>query len=555
MKKLNLLILLLLFPFLCSIHINAQEIIKTSAEHKISGKAAAPEALIDFSIDKDNNEISMKYLVKDNKKKIVFETYTYDLTTLDQKGMEEQEIEKEKAKKKFRHFKDKDAPPTRFIRVKNNLSRQMVIERGYLQVTTYVGSPGYYGSEFVTEEKEKFKDEENRKQTLVSYRTDADQYNFILTSLSEAWSPKTGYLATGDALVFTTVNAKKFKSGELIPGTRFNAMVISNKDFSIIKQNQIDFKYPYYPFAGCNLPDGGMAFIFIPMNKGSLAGYSIHAADAAVQPNLNEFILLTIDADANETGRYPFEVKQQNANLKINVNQDGDYLIYGFADDLVVGAEDKKPNFIPGFMDNFQLSLIETGIRIGSPVAYEMIKISKTGETIYSTSTPLEKTLENPVYNSNEKIKLPSADKWDKYFKDRAIESPMFDFGDKLFIQFTTADKNYQLLQFDNKGNFVTSYFTSKDGDKNSNSMVVLGPGSQRYWMLFEHPEEKPAETWMKMVQFDPESKQIAGTQIPGEKKFFMQGDASFSSVQGLGETILYLKNGKNIYLGKIPLE
>ena len=539
----------------CSFNLQAQEIIKTSAEHKLSSKAAAPGALIDFIIEKENNEISMKYLIKDNKKKIEFETYTYDMGSLSQKGIELTEIEKEKAKKKFRHYKDKDAEPTRFIRVKNNISRQMVLERGYVLVTTYSGAPGVASSEFITEKKEKFKDEENRKQTMVAFRTDADEVQFTFTTWSEAWAPKTGFLATGNALVFATVNPKKFNSGEYSPGTRFNAMLISQKDFSVLSEHQIDFKYPYYPFTGVETADGGMAFVLIPMNKGSLAGYSIHAADDVVQPNLNEYILLTIDAEGNETGRFPFEVKQQNANLKINVNRDGDYLIYGFADELVVGPEDKKPNFTPGYLDNFQISLIEAGIRIGSPVAYEAIKISKTGETIFSTSTPLKNTLENVSFNSNEKLKQASADKWEKYYKDGAIESPMFEVGDQLFVQLTTADKNYLLIQFNELGNFVKGYLTTKSGDRLANSEVAQGPNSTVYWLNYEHPEAKAHETWMKIVQINPDKKEVLASEIPGDKKYFMQGDVSFVSAEGLNETIIYLKAGKNIYLGKLPMK
>lgn len=548
----KILSVLVLFSLVFGINVNSQDIIKTSKTHKISGKAAAPGALIDFVIDKEKNVVSYKYLTKDNKKKIVYENYDYDLGDLSQTNFEENEIEKEKAKKKFRGGGGGEY--TQFVRVKNNLARQMVFEKGHLAATHYVGSPGLYGSEFETEHKEKFKDEANRIHTLVNYRTDALQYSFNLTNISEAWAPKTGFLAEGNALVFAQVNPKKFKSGDYAPGTVYKSMIVSFEDLSIVKSNIIQFKYPYYPISSVNLPDGGMAFVFIPMNKGAIAGYSISGDGVETQPDLHEFMLLAIDKNGIETARYPFQVKHINASLNLSLNSDGDYLISGFADDLVVNSTDMKPNFFPE-IENILLPLTEAGVRLGSPVSYEFIKVAKTGETLFSSSIPLKAFLEKISYNKNEKIKLANADKWEKYYKDRALESAVYEYNNNYFIQLSTADRNYQLIQLNDKGEFEVSYFSPKTGDKYVETQVFGGPEKTVYWFYYEHKEGKADETWLNIVQINPENKEVIAHEIPGEQKYFVQGEATFTTDPNIGDAILYLKSGKNIYLGKLPIK
>lgn len=526
--------------FLFTVGLHAQQIVKTSTTHALSGSAAKQDALIDFSIQKDKNEVTLTYLVKDNKKKIVIETYTFDLGNLSSKGVQETEIEKEKAKSSYRNYNGGEY--TRFVRVKNNVTGQMVLERGYL--TT--------GAEFMSEQKVKFKEENNRKQSLVALRTEATQYNLQLVGWGEL-AKRRNYLGKGNALIFTMVKPKSFKGSEIAPGTQFKSMIISYDNLSILSENDIMFKYPYYPFSYTETSDGGFAILFIPMNHGTLISSFLSSAEVEIQPNLNEFVLLTIDSKGKETARYPFEVKHANANLKITETADGNFIINGYSNDFKVLPNDKKPNITPGYINNPNEEYGKCGIIMGEPTFYEIIKISKTGNVLFSNSVSLKKTLEDVVASTEKGLKLPNVDKWEKYFKNMPAESSVFNVNANIFIQFNSSDQNnYQLVQFNDKGEFITSYFVPKTGDILSDMMVASGPNSTAYWISFEHPKEKADETWMKITQLDPNNKKIIASEIPGDTKFYIQGSSAFTTIEGLGEAIFYLKSGKKIMLGKL---
>lgn len=545
MKKLQILVVLGIL--VTSFSTQSQNIVKVSKEHKLSAKAAKPGAMVDFAIDVEKSEISLKYITKDNKRKILTETYTYDLGDLKQKDVGETEFEKEKARKTFRLFDDSE--PTRFVRVKNNMAGQMVLERGYILTTVY---DGYSTTSFNTEQKEKFKEEDNRKQTMVAYRTDAQAFSFNLNSWGDVWQPKAGFKATGNALIMTMVKPKRFAEGESAPGQKFNTLIVASEDFSIKSEKEITFEFPHYPFAGVNTPDGGIAVVFRPMNKGALAGYSIHMANKPVKQNQKEYTLLTIDKEGNETGRYTFEVPHLNIKGQLSLTNEGDYLFCGYADELDVAVDnDKASNFMPNTND-FQASLIEAGLSIGAPEFYVVAKISKTGETIYSNSVHLKKTLEEQVIMAGEKVKVPKADKWDKFFKAGVSEGIKMEVDNNLYVQLNNEDF-YQMLQFNDKGEFVTSYFTAKTGDKLAESAFVEGPEDNMYWANFEFKEGNPGETWMKINLIDPVGKKILASEIPGDKKYFYLGLNSFAPAPG--ELVLYFKKGKNIYLGKLPVQ
>ena len=247
---------------LLSLGIQAQDIV-ASVNQNISGKAAAG-SWIDYSVDPEADKISFSFETKRTKKAAKFEHYTFDLG-LNYKGMEEEEIELQKAKSKFRFFAS--TPDRPLLRVKKNWATgQMVMESGYI-------SYGYAGraliTNFVTQNKVKPKGIDGNKLLLVHARTESPFAYHTMgrsffgqqTAMSRTGTTGGyGKLAYSEGDVCAIVYEKKAPSFQ-----NYALMVIDADTYERKLRAPITFDKAYRALYVRDMPNGDMALIFAPV--------------------------------------------------------------------------------------------------------------------------------------------------------------------------------------------------------------------------------------------------------------------------------------------------
>lgn len=530
-------------------------------------KSASKGLLIHTDADKEKNYVRAVYKTGVKKGNHLFEEYFYDYNNLSLVKTEQHSLSFQEARVKFPYSwqESKESSTTdgvkRFLQVENNLANTMVIKRGYYQTTTYYGNRTYSITKFVTENKEKYTDPKGRKLTLVDYRS--DQYEYSANVMSGIWQMnKKGTEAVGDALIFSVVKEKG--KGDDAPFTEFLSFVLNARNMKVKEEQVISFPHCHLPLSVHHTPDGGMAVVLAPMNRISVQSSAVILNKGAIdklpiKEDLTEFVLLKIDKNGKEQFRTPFKVAEGNADIRVKGFEDGTFAAYGISAE----AEKKsnRPNITAGFVGEIpetaesQIRSVTLGKNINE---FFVATFGKDGKLESSQLTPLSEVLGSvETFVIKAKPSLPNASKWSGYFTKGLSIQNIYKAGNQYFVN-AMKDKpsTYHMIQFNEKGKFVKSYFSPADADTKVSQEVFEGINGKAFWMIKESTKKTKENIWIKIGKFNINDQKVEGMSIPGNKQFFQDEDYSLiGSMNDPTKFFIYLSNGTKVYLGKVKLD
>lgn len=213
--------------------------VETTVSKVISSKAAKG-SLYDYTDDGD--QIKLTYLIKETKKALQIETYTFDKATLQFASIEESEVSKTSFKSK-----SGDSKGSRLLRVYPNLAGKPKIKLGYMRYTYY---PRWTDEKFIATEELTPKGDAGEKMFYVHHRTEEADNNEI-----KLHGSKKHKLNIGDVQLIGLVD-------EAPNYTSYSSLVIAAKDLEVTSRTNFHFEYSYLPISAENLPNGDLGIVF-----------------------------------------------------------------------------------------------------------------------------------------------------------------------------------------------------------------------------------------------------------------------------------------------------
>lgn len=321
MKKLAKVLLMIacLAPWL----IASAQTLELEKTYEIS-KAAKKGTLDYVKYDPEAELYELNYVTKSNDKKARFEIYLFD-KEFNFVEMFEEEIEFEKARQKYKWFRFRGDYEATALTVENNLAGQVVLKQG-AWVTRYDWYNGVYWTSFDVMNKEKPRDEEDRRMTMLTYRTDAPQES--VTYFGWSWLyPKTKTFSdlTGDVSILTSVIPKVFKDTD--PLYMYAVQRWDANELTLKAEEQFEFDHPQTPVYTGVLENGDFAAVFAPMGG--------PGTKKTADPNpLNWTYVQANSLTCEIVARKSFTSPASYWDIhQITLLEDGDIYIYGEASD------------------------------------------------------------------------------------------------------------------------------------------------------------------------------------------------------------------------------
>jgi len=237
--------------------------------YTITGKAKKG-ALGDVSYDSDKGIYTLTYVTKSNEKKAKFQIYTFD-RDFNFINMEEDEIEFEKAKTKYKWFNFQgELYTTEGLYVEPNLMGTLVLKKKKITYKYDWFLLGYYKDVDILK-KVKPKTDDGRKYHYFGHSEDD---------------------GTGDVLILCGIKDNINKNAD--PYRPYKEMVVLkyNKDVELVSETSFNFEYPktlaFSRFIeNTNGGVAGMSFVFAPMGGTGMK--------KVADPNKNNFSYIRIN--------------------------------------------------------------------------------------------------------------------------------------------------------------------------------------------------------------------------------------------------------------------
>ena len=484
MKKLTLLLGLVCL----TISMNAQEILKSTNE-KISGKAAAG-SWIDYTVAPADNLISFSFETKKNKKSAKYETYTFDMD-LNYKGMEESELEFEKAKKKFVR---QEASDLKALRVgKNMLTGQMVMETGTINYR-YAGRALL--SSFNTHSKVKPKGEDGSKLLLVHSRTENP------ATFGTSASSFFGQTRTDVKITTTTGSARpiSYNVGDVMAFVyqksdrifqKYAFLVYDAKTLTRKLTKEITLDKAARPIYARDMPNGDMAFIFLPLMKHeAIPKHKPHAQDKPI------FKYLRINMKGETIADVDFELPKnkvgQPYTLSLIPHSDPAnttvYLMgYGSPDFLGMGTKEIGASFASAHGNRIPRMTNMTAKKLDKVVLGKMTTkmeyLNLMSPTEFWTKTKLP---------AGSKAKVPAGNEAAKFFLTGTyiLEATSIN-GDDFIIGCAAADGQLFTIQCGESGNMKNVFFNYSGKVNFQEATLIPRPGGKIMALMTHQPASK----------------------------------------------------------------
>jgi len=361
-KKLLYLALSISILLTFSIGSNAQTL-DAENTYTITGKAKKG-ALGDASYDADKGTYTLTYVTKSNDKKAKFQIYTFD-KDFNFISMEEDEIEFEKAKTKYKWFKYKgEEYSTMGLYVEPNLTGTLVLKQKKITYKYDWFLLGYYKDVDILK-KIKPKNDEGKKYQYFGHSEDD---------------------VTGDVLILCGVKDAINKNADGYKPRKEMVVLKYNKDVELIGEASFEFEHPNMLAFSRFISNaeggvGGMSFIFAPMGGAGMG--------KVADPDKNNFTYVRVNAEPAIVDNISF--KSQASYWNIN-----EMVIDYINDDIYLFGPSAKGK------DKYYNSLVGTS-------KFEAVQLMKVSDNkiAYLTETDLEE-FESKLKKPSDQKKSPS---------------------------------------------------------------------------------------------------------------------------------------------------
>ncbi len=237
MKSKN--VMLMALALATSFCLKAQKV-ETSVSQVISSKAAKG-SLYDYT--DENDKIKLTYLLKESKKSLDLETYTFDKATLKYEGSTEKEVDKTS----LPVAKSGTTEGEQLLRIYPHIvSGKPMIQLGYMAYTIY---PRYTLGKFVVREELVPKGDAGEKIFYVHHRTEEADNNQV------RMEGKDYKVNVGDVQMIGNYKMEPFYS-------KYTSMVIRAKDLSYAYKSNFDLEHSMAPICATSLPNGDLGVVF-----------------------------------------------------------------------------------------------------------------------------------------------------------------------------------------------------------------------------------------------------------------------------------------------------
>jgi hypothetical protein len=509
--------------------------ITQETQHKIS-KKAIKGGLIDFQVNEESGQIQLTYLLNERRDDMEVERYTFDMN-FNLLNQQEEILQKQQAEDEFTYFQAKSKGPTSLLQAGNDLKGQMVLKSGFLQ---WQPMGRIWITKFITEEKFKPKGTDGKKLGLVAYRTNAPKF----MSQTSLYSVRPLAIAEGDVTTVAMLN-------EGIPWKTYVINVFDAQNFDRKAETMLDLDYMYYPAIDAEMANGDIGIVFVPLTQDAAIGaaYFKNKEDLAlpVSANQDQCIFVRIDPDGNVVEQTYFSHPYKQNWMTI--------LDYGNDVGVAMLSESQNKTMgVPPIIGR------QPGVpqAPAGPDVFCLVKISD-GKAVYHSETPLADMLSNAQIPQGSKVKLPKSSKPDKFFSPitgyRVQNVGVTNRSDYLMC---LVDQQMHMLQFNTAtGTFEQLYFMDGDSKAGKAEQIIFegGQGASAIWISFEFNPEKPEERWANVVRVDQATGEMSEVVIPGKRDFQLDEAVPFTPINGGKDLIVFGRDGKTLFFGKMALQ
>jgi hypothetical protein len=120
------------------------------------------------------------------------------------------------------------------------------------------------------------------------------------------------------------------------------------------------------------------------------------------------------------------------------------------------------------------------------------------------------------------------------------------------------VDQQMHMLQFNTAtGTFEQLYFMDGDSKAGKAEQIIFegGQGASAIWISFEFNPEKPEERWANVVRVDQATGEMSEVVIPGKRDFQLDEAVPFTPINGGKDLIVFGRDGKTLFFGKMALQ
>lgn len=519
-RKILLASCFLSYSFLCT----AQQV-KTSVSQVISAKAAKGSL---YNYNDEGDKIQLTYLLKESKKGLQVETYSFDKSSL-----------------KFLESKEETVAPTLFgkvgqetkgdkvLRVYPNLKGKAKIKLGYIQYTEY---PRWTAQKFITTSEMDPKGDAGEKMYYVHHRTEEADANKVRVV------GKKRTLNVGDVQLIGVMKSEPLFA-------RFASLVISAKDLSTRAYENIEFDYSYMPICADNLPNGDIAVVFRSFTQKDFP-----------KPNVSK----STQEKYSFAENYHLKYLQLNNDGEVvqNVNLDFHQPESGFTLHVdIVPTEDNQDVYIVATSKPLKLLANPLG-RVGGPKpVYANEKNTylgkcdqlfvgrvKDNKKVFAKTYTPDQFLHNLVLSEGAAAPKDVQAYMGKGGQKSAIPTSALSRNGKGFIAFKVANSSQHVMQLSETGDIEANYALSFPKNKipQRDMEFYFGSGGEMYlFAYFQDAMKKDASEadWIAaaanrnalVVQLDPDGKKFSapvnltpGATLDLYDPFFFESKDSF---------------------------
>lgn len=498
-KTLKLLVLIGLIATFTKVQ--AQKV-ETSVSQVISSKAAKGEL---FEFDNSGSEIKLTYLLKESKKGLELETYSFDKSSLKFKGSN---IEM-KSKSDFKNNSGK-VKGSQLLRVYPTPFGKPKLKLGYIEYS-YVKRARI--EHFIETKEIVPKGDAGEKMFYVHHRTKLADEN-----KKEVLGQKR-LLNVGDVQL---VGLIKDETKPL--WTSFSSMIINAKDLSYRSVTNFDLEYSYLPIGAENLPNGDIALVLVSYTKQNFPKPEKSKKLMAKFKLAEKYHLKYVQI--NPSGKIVFQTKidmEQPASgytLAVDVipsENNNDVMIMGSTKPLKILGPPL------GHMASAK-PMYENEKSIMAPKADRLfIAKIKDGKTIYSKNYEINKFISNPVAANGSSAPSDLAKYVGKWGQLKPIPLSFIEKDGKTMVLFKVGWDKEQIMQLNQSGEIEANYFINapKGLVININPEVLANSDGNLNYFIYHQPAVKKdastedknkaaAQRTCEVIRINPSNKNIA---------------------------------------------